>query len=248
VSLPFTLSFGAVGFGFLFAILAFVATKKQIMYVLAVCAIATLSYPLLRIAGLFPTQLLVDLASIIDTNRASSLGFRFHHEGFAIGHAKERLIFGWGSSGRDQPFFPELNSGAVPDSNFIAVFARFGLVGYVALYGLLTIPFLQLFRRRRALPLSHAVLGFALATTIGMLDMLLNNFPSPVLWLMAGGLLGRAEFVQQKEARAAGEKRRAALELKRASRRRQVGLGANAGGLHPAASKRGGHVLARKPR
>ncbi|MFV1985468.1 MAG: hypothetical protein ACC657_18110, partial [Thiohalomonadales bacterium] len=47
-----------------------------------------LLYPALAIMGLFPHQLLVDMATNLDPERGASLAFRFHHESLLLEHAQ----------------------------------------------------------------------------------------------------------------------------------------------------------------
>ena len=72
----------------------------------------------------------------------------------------------------------------------------FGLVGFVATFGLLG---LAVFRAATALKYAQAIrekeylAALALIIAINIIDLLPNSSLSPLTWLLVGALLGRAE-------------------------------------------------------
>src|SRR5207245_2594993 len=85
-------------------------------------------------------------------SRASSLEFRFVQEEELLKHAAERPWFGWGRYGRNRVYKEDWQGigvdTSVTDGRWIITFGQFGIVGFLAEFGLLAIP---IFRAARAL-------------------------------------------------------------------------------------------------
>jgi hypothetical protein len=162
-------------------------------------ASVALLYPVLRVADLFPDQQLFELAATINQERADSLKFRFDQERTLLAHASERFMFGWGRYGRNRVYDEESGSDtSVTDGLWILTLGQFGFVGFIAQFGLLTIP---VFRAAKALKqigsMREQVLIAALALIVAVtaIEQLPNASITGWSWLLAGALLGRAEKI-----------------------------------------------------
>ena len=173
------------------------ASPRLQLRVASALVIIALSYPMLRSADLFPTTTILQEASALDANRAASLETRFVSEDRLLKRALERPWFGWGRFGRNR-VYDGWNGAqtAITDGYWIIVLGTFGIVGFVARFGLLG---LTVFRAATALKFTQverervylAALGLIVA--IGMVNSLPNSSISVWMWLLVGALLGRAE-------------------------------------------------------
>ena len=195
---------------------------RWIMRVAAVFAVIAVTYPMLRNMGVVPLDAILTQAEAIDPRRAHSLAFRFGNEERLLERAAERPLFGWGSWGRN--LIHEAETGvnlSVPDGRWIIIFGTFGWLGYVSEFGLLAFPvFWLVWLYRGKQTVSPYAAALALILGIRMIDMLLNATLTPVVWMVAGALLGHAERLAwgpAPEPRSRGERL--------ADRRAQGGIG-----------------------
>jgi len=173
------------------------STPKWQLRIACVLVTVAFAYPLLRVSDLVPTMSILELAKTVDKDRAQSLETRFDNEDQLLQHAWERPWFGWGRFGRNRVYHGYLGrDSSITDGTWIITIGVFGLVGFVATFGLLGLP---VFRAATALPRAQtmheavylAALGLIVA--INIFDLLPNSSMSPWTWLLAGALLGRAE-------------------------------------------------------
>lgn len=182
----------------LFAILviAMLGVRMQLR-IAAMLALLAILYPVLRGTDLVPVETMLDLARSYSEDRAGSLQFRFDNESLLLERASERMLFGWGSWGRNHIHDPVTGAELTTvDGYWIIVISAFGWIGFLATFGLLALPILAMpgkFRREgaRAVPPETAALCLLLA--INMVDLLPNAALLPLTWLIAGSLLGYAE-------------------------------------------------------
>jgi len=86
----------------------------------------------------------------------------------------------------------------VTDGLWIIVLGQFGLLGFIAEFGLLAI---SVFRAAKALKFAESFDGsvflsaLALIVAVNMVDLLPNSALSPWTWLLVGSLLGRSELI-----------------------------------------------------
>jgi hypothetical protein len=122
---------------------------------------------------------------------------RFEQEEKLLDKAWQRLWFGWGRFGRNRIYNEDTGGNeSITDGAWIIVFGTFGLVGFSAVFGLLSLTVL-----RAAMALRHAqtkregvlLAALALIVAISMVDLLPNASLSSWTWLLAGSLLGRAD-------------------------------------------------------
>jgi len=183
-----------------FAFLAIKNTKPKSQHKIAVVLVClAMLYPTLSIMKIFPHQALVNVAESIDVSRAQSLQFRFDNEDMLLSHGRERFFFGWGGWGRNRVFNEETGKDeSVTDGRWIITFGQFGILGFIAEFGLLAIT---VFRAQKAAkfleskPEQILLAAHALLVGIIMADQLPNASLSPWLWLLAGILLARSESI-----------------------------------------------------
>jgi hypothetical protein len=159
-----------------------------------------LSYPLLRIANVFPDKLLVEMAASFDPDRAQSLETRFSQERELLSHASERFFFGWGRYGRNRVYEESGKDSSITDGEWIETVGQFGLVGFLAEFGLLALP---VFRASSAFKLVRSardrvfLATLSLVVALAIIEQLPNASISSWSWLLAGSLLGRTERLTQ---------------------------------------------------
>ena len=81
----------------------------------------------------------MSLVSLVSDDRARSLEFRFINEDRLLGRASERPLAGWGRFGRNRVYDEEGGYDvSVTDGRWIIVLGQFGILGFIAEFGLLT--------------------------------------------------------------------------------------------------------------
>jgi hypothetical protein len=192
-------SAGALVYGVvLVTLVRFTKSRFQIRVAL-LFAFLGIAYPILRIEGLFPNQILVDVAASVSQERADSLEFRFVQEGNLLARASERFFFGWGRYGRSRVYTEESGKDdSITDGRWIVTMGQFGFVGFLAEFGLLTYSVLRAFlafRFAQSVRERTFLASFALIVAINIIDLLPNSSLSPWTWLLTGALLGRSEIL-----------------------------------------------------
>lgn len=198
-------SFGALIYAVLVGIFVrWMKPKTQLRLAVVLACIGVL-YPVLRMTDAFPDNFLVETAASFDKDRADSLQIRFHQERQLLDRASERLAFGWGRYGRNRVYEESGKDSSITDGAWIQTLGQFGLVGFLAQFGLLAWP---VFRAASAFKFISAerdrvfLSVIALIVALGVVEQLPNSSISPWSWLLAGALLGRAEQIIQLARRA----------------------------------------------
>lgn len=191
-------SAGALLYSFVVGIVVrWLPPRTQIRIAIVLVSIAVL-YPVLRITDTFPNEILVDLASSIDQKRADSLKFRFDQERQLLNHASERLVFGWGRYGRNRIYEESGKDSSVTDGAWIQTVGQFGLIGFVAQFGLLAWPVYRAASAYRYVGTERErvlLAVIALIVALGLVEQLPNSSISSWSWLLAGALLGISERI-----------------------------------------------------
>lgn len=156
----------------------------------AIIAAVILTYPALRHADLIPVNKFVAAAESYSPERARSLEFRLVNEDRLLAHARQKPLAGWGGWGRGRVYNEHGRDISVTDGMWIIVMSDSGWLGYIANFGLLTIPIFVLALRRRGAGLSPATVGLAVVLTANLIDMIPNATLTPVTWMIAGALAG----------------------------------------------------------
>jgi len=186
-------------YGFAFApAIAFLTVRAQLHLAMALVVLA-LAYPALKGADLVPEAQMLTAAERIDPERANSLRFRLDNENVLLDRAMERPLFGWGSWGRNQIFNGAGEILTTTDGRWIITIGVFGWFGFLAEFGLLTLPIFLVWRRTTGVlkgTIPPFLGGAALILAVNVLDLLPNATITPMTWLFAGALLGYSEQAQ----------------------------------------------------
>lgn len=184
-------SLGALVSTLLLLPLVLFASMRVQMIVAAVIAVTVLLYPMLRGGGLIPVDRIYAASASISAERAESFKYRLDNEDILLDRANLKPFAGWGSWGRNRVYDPESGRDiSVTDGAWIIVIGIYGWIGYVAQFGLLTLPTVLLAWRQRSLGLSFATTGLCLVLAVNLIDLIPNSGLTPLTWLIAGAVLG----------------------------------------------------------
>ncbi len=226
-------SAGALVYGALLVPLVTLSRPKVMMRVALLLGCFALAYPLLRMADLVPTHVMLETAAMVSEERAGSLGTRFTQEEALLTRALERPWFGWGRWGRNRIFTEESKDFSITDGHWIITFGVLGVFGFIAEFGLLVWP---IFRAASALrftqtPNEGICLGaLALIVAINVIDLLPNGWLTPWSWLLVGALLGRAEQLRHMSAYGSNASLRRNVAYRRVIGRQAKGIQSPSGG------------------
>jgi len=172
----------------------FSSVRLQLFFC-AFAAVVVLSYPALRGGGVIPTNQIASLANSINAERGESLTFRFNNEDLLLDKASRRPIFGWGSFGRHNVYSTITGKTlSVVDGRWVGTIATWGWYGYIAEFGLLTLPLFLIWRKaKRRAVIATTTIALCVIYSLNLLDLLPNASITPITFLVAGALLGYAE-------------------------------------------------------
>lgn len=213
-----TRTLGALLFALAFVPVLLFLRPRTHLAIAAAVSVVVLAYPLLRGSGLIPVEWLLARAAAIDPDRAASLAYRLTNEDRILEHVQQKMLFGWGGWGRFIPHDPLTGrSDVVVDGSWIITIGHYGWMGYLSLFGLLTLPLVSLWWQARkpcAPPVPLAVSALALILAANLFDLLPNGTLIPFTWLMAGGILGYSEAMARatSAARADPQRRHRGME------------------------------------
>lgn len=194
----------------LLPVAALMRVRAQLI-VAAVVAATIVAYPALRGAGVIPVDTIMALAESISADRAGSFNVRLVNEDALLAHANEKPLAGWGGWGRSRIYDPDSGKDiSITDGSWIIAIGTSGWLGYVAQFGLLTLPIfiLAVRRRRREIPLATG--GLCLVLAANLIDLIPNATLTPVTWLVAGAIMSRASLRAPEPAKPEMPPRRAA--------------------------------------
>jgi hypothetical protein len=183
---------------FLVPLVRWATPRMQLRVATALVTIA-LSYPILRTMDLVPTTFMLEAAELVSVERAGSLEVRFTNERQLLDHASQRFWFGWGRFGRSRVYHQSGSDASLTDGYWVITIGQFGFIGFLATFGLLTLP---VFRAASALRFTESIhdkinlAALALIIATYVVDLLPNAGLSPWSWLITGALLGRAEALR----------------------------------------------------
>lgn len=175
-------------------------TGERLARIAMLMCILVLSFPILRTLDLIPTEWMVEMAGRLSAERAQSLDFRFFNEDALLGRAMERPLFGWGGWGRSSIYDPITGGNvSVSDGLWVIVMGHAGFTGFIAQFGLMTLPVFMMRRAYRAAgrEIDVFVAGVGVVLAVNLVDLLPNATISPVTWLLSGAMLGRLESLRQ---------------------------------------------------
>lgn len=185
-------SLGALLIAFILVPVVFFLRPRTQLLVAAISAVIFLTYPASRAAGLIPVTAIYNIVVDYSPERAQSLGLRLDNEDRLLAKAAERPLFGWGGWGRARVYSDAGDNISVTDGYWVILIGEGGWVQYVSKMGLLALPLVLLFwRRRTEIPLQTSALALILAGNL--IDLVPNGWAIPSTWLIAGALWGALE-------------------------------------------------------
>lgn len=174
----------------------FTPKRVQLHFALGL-SIFAVAYPVIKASGILPIEELLAWIRSMSEERAGSLGFRFLNEDVLLERAYIKPLFGWGSWGRNHILDGFTgNILTVTDGRWIIVIGTFGWVGFLAEFGLLTLPIALLWLKTReghAEYVSPYAVTLAVLLAINVVDLIPNATITSLTWLFAGAVLGYAE-------------------------------------------------------
>ena len=201
-------STGAIGLCLIGIVSILYLKPKRQLLLSTILAVGTAAYPILRAADLFPVTSLLDAAGSIQEDRRGSLGFRFANEDQLLARARERIIFGWGTYGRNRVFDEAGRDVCVTDGYWILTLGIAGIVGFVVAFGLLLWPVvLAKIRLRRRGDRTDQILlaGLASIVVLAAIDYIPNGLWCVHPYLFAGVLTRRLRELKSDSPSAPGQ-------------------------------------------
>jgi tetratricopeptide (TPR) repeat protein len=154
------------------------------------------AYYAIRITDVWSGAQAVELSRVLlNEDRAGSLEYRLEMEDLYIAKVQQRLIFGWGTWGRNEVYDSRLNYRriTVVDGRWIGALSNQGLLGLIAMTTALLLPTALLIKRFPVQQWDHPSLvsatGCALILNIFVLDGLINGMLNLLYIIAAGGLI-----------------------------------------------------------
>lgn len=170
-----------------------VAPTRWQMRAAGLIATLVMAYPLALYAGLVPVDAITDFIIGLDEDRGHSLRFRFDNELILLDHASEKFLAGWGDWGRNlmiDPYSGEYLT--VADGQWIIVMSMNGILGFIAMFGLLCGSVIRIWRATAGQEVDRWTAALALILAANLIDLIPNATLTPLTWLGAGALAGLA--------------------------------------------------------
>ncbi len=172
------------------ALIIFTGRRVQTSVAVGV-AVVVMLFPMLRGAGLIPVDTIYQVAQSVSAERAESLKFRFDNEDALLARANEKPLLGWGSWGRNQIFEAETGKViSVTDGIWVILIGIYGWLGYLAHFGMLTMPIVFYALRRNRFGPSLITPGLLIVLSANLIDLIPNAGLVSYVWLMAGSVAG----------------------------------------------------------
>lgn len=187
-------SLGAVMISVLVIPIVFFLNIRLALLAAALIAMSVLTYPVLRGGGLVPVQAITNFAAGIDVQRAQSFIVRLENEDQLLERAQAKPLFGWGGFARERVRNEKGIDITIADGYWVIIIGQGGWVRYVGEFGLMTLPMLFLFLRRRELNVTRDTAVLSLILAANMIDLIPNSGQTPITWFITGALWGRLEL------------------------------------------------------
>ena len=189
----------------LYALLVFLVFKlfsiKMQFKFSKIIVLFVLLYPVMSIMDLFPHKEMISQIKNISPERAQSLEYRFLNEHILLQHAKNKLSFGWGLWSRNRVYSEKTGEDiTTTDGGWIITLGTFGIVGFIAEFGLLVFPVyraISVYKLVRTKQEQTLLAVHTLALSFILLDQLPNASLTFWTWLFAGILMGRTEAISR---------------------------------------------------
>jgi hypothetical protein len=195
ITLVISTNFGALLIALtLLPILLLTGIRTQLITA-AVIAGLFLSYPLLREAKLIPLDRVVEFAASVNENRANSFMVRLRFEDAFLEKISERSLFGWGGWGRSRSYNEVTGDDVtLADGAWVITLSVSGWTGYIARFGIITLPLFFLVLHRRRYNIGPETAALALIAAGNLVDLIPNASLTPITAIVAGALWGRVEL------------------------------------------------------
>jgi len=202
-------SLGALVLLALGLLLLFLSTKLRTRTLIVLLVLSFPLYIAARTVGGWSGDQMRDLARLVGTEeRVGSLLTRLRSEHYLMEKAKLQPLLGWGAWDRslvgDKDHIVKTREGPVkviPDSFWIVIFGKYGLVGLASITIAISMPLLLLIRRfpasAWAIPEIAPVAALTMILGLYMLDNLMNDMANPLFTLIAGGTTGALSGLQK---------------------------------------------------
>lgn len=173
--------------------------RKQVKWSFLLSALIML-YPVSKMMDVFPDKAIINTIAEYNTERAQSMQTRYLNEDVLLTHALKKPFFGWGGWGRNRLFDNAGKDTVITDGQWIIVFGTFGAVGFVFYYMFLLTPLYYAINAVKYIDnpkdqVCFAALAIILAICI--IDSVPNSGMLAMHFLLAGALLGQAEFLRK---------------------------------------------------
>ncbi len=178
-----------------------ISPSKQVKWSLLLATLI-LIYPISKTSGVFPGDEIVSKIYEFNAERAQSLEYRFQNEDALLTHALERPYFGWNGWGRNRMYDEYGKDITATDGRWIIEFGVHGAMGFIFYYVILLLPLYYAARNINFIEDPKDKVYFAalaLILAIGIIDSVPNSGMVAMHFLLAGALLGQAEYVKKQK-------------------------------------------------
>jgi len=160
-----------------------------------------LVHPALRQTELVTLEGVAERVGQIAPERQRSFEFRLENEASMLERAAEKPLAGWGLWARWRVYDPVTGEDTTTaDGRWIIMLGERGWIGYIAYFGLLTLPTLLLLRTARRRELTQATAGLGLIMSAVIVYQIPNDTIGPLVLIVAGALSGFVLHKGQEEA------------------------------------------------
>lgn len=172
----------------------FLGTRAQVWLAVAIICFA-LIFPALRQTGVVTMEGPVEIVGHFSADRQQSLAFRIQNENKFLERINEKPLAGWGLWGRWRIWDPVTGENAsTSDGRWASVLGERGWLGYIAYFGILSLPVLLLPGVIRKHPMARATAGIGLIMAATLFYQLPNNTIRPMTLLTVGALAGFVRY------------------------------------------------------
>lgn len=202
VLFPLIRSYAAIVYALVALPLVWLTRPRAQLRFAALLSLLFVLYPITRVTEVFPAQGMVDfIADVTAQDRADSINFRFENEDILAKRAVLRPWFGWGNWGRSRIYDDEGRDISVTDGEWILIFGATGIVGSIAIFGLILVPIFSALRRLNQVPRVNQPLlaGAGLIVGFFAIDLLPNSMGGYMVMFLSGALAGLSHGMAQEK-------------------------------------------------
>lgn len=172
--------------------------SKQVKWSFII-ALLIMTYPVAKVAGVFPREQIISAISQYSPERAQSLDFRIQNEDEMLAHAMKKPFFGWGGWGRNRIYSTEDGRDlSIIDGRWIGELGVNGWIGFLLNYALLITPLWYAQKAIRYIKEPKDQVYFAslaIMLMICIVDSIPNTGMGPMHLFFAGILLAQSELL-----------------------------------------------------